>query len=234
MSGAHRSIAALLYRRSGQEDLVVGADVANRNASELEGLVGFFVNMLVLRIDASGSPRFSELVRRVRETALGGYDHQDLPFDTLVEAVRPRRGQGHSPLFRAVFVYDNAPPARLELAGVEAEPLPAGDEDVRFDLSLFVEDAGESIRGSLRYRRDLFEPATVEALANELVALVTDAVGSPDTRLDLLRLATADGARARGTEMDAWAKENLDLLLTTDLKPVRASAPDGRQTSEDA
>ena len=105
----------LLYRYTGTEDILVGSPIANRDRSEIEGLIGFFVNTLVMRTDLSGNPSFSELLGRVREMAMEAYSHQDLPFEMLVEALQPERDLSHTPLFQVMFVLQNAPISEVEL-----------------------------------------------------------------------------------------------------------------------
>ena len=125
----------LLCRYSGQDDIVVGTPIANRTQAEVEGLIGFFVNTLVLRTDLSGDPSFVELLGRVREVCLGGYAHQDLPFEKLVEELQPQRSLSHSPLFQVLFSLANAPGAGLELEGLGIERMGRG-VSAKFDLSL--------------------------------------------------------------------------------------------------
>src|SRR5205807_3706128 len=115
------SFQALLARYTGQEDIVVGTTVANRTRAETEGLVGFFLNTLALRGDLSGDPTFRELLARARETALGAYAHQDLPFEKLVEELHPQRNLSHSPIFQVALVLQNAERGGLELGGVQAQ-----------------------------------------------------------------------------------------------------------------
>ena len=146
---------ALLYRYTGQDDIVVGSPIANRNRTEIEGLIGFFVNTLVLRTDFSGNPTFKELLARVREMALGAYAHQDLPFEKLVEELQPERSLSHSPLFQVMFVLQNAPSTALTFEGLSVSPVRIEAETAKFDLTLSMSETEEGFRGSLEYSTDL-------------------------------------------------------------------------------
>ncbi|HEX4954999.1 MAG TPA: amino acid adenylation domain-containing protein [Thermoanaerobaculia bacterium] len=180
----------LLHRSSGATDVIVGTDVAGRPRLETEPLIGFFVNLLPLRTSLAGDPTFRQLLARVRETALGAYLHQDLPFPRLVEELRPNRESGRSPFFDALFVLQNAPQERLEAPGLEITPYPVAEESARFDLALFVIPGAEGLGGSWSYRRSLFDPETVARLAGRFSTLLRDAVANPDRRLgDLAFLA---------------------------------------------
>ena len=119
----------LLHRYTGQDDIVVGSPIANRNRIEIEGLIGFFVNTLVLRTDHSGNPTFRELLHRVREMALEAYAHQDLPFEKLVEELRPDRDLSRSPLFQVMFVFQNAPARELSFKGLNVSPVRVSRRD---------------------------------------------------------------------------------------------------------
>ena len=149
------AFAATLKQFSGQYDVVVGADVTNRRQPELEDLVGFFINMLVLRVDLSGNPSVRQLLARVRETVGGAIAHQDLPFWKLVQEVNPKRTGAHSPLFRAVLNYQHAPSQDLQLPGLAINPLVVEEPAVRFDLSLTITETPETLEGVLRYRRSV-------------------------------------------------------------------------------
>ncbi len=188
--------AALLGRVAGAEDLVVGAPVANRQRSEVEGLIGFFVNTLALRTDLSGEPPFAELLERVRTVTLGAYAHQDVPFEKLVAELSPERSLGHSPLFQVVLALQNVPLAPLALPGLALERLPAAEGTAKFDLTLSLGEAGAGEAGALEYNRALFDRATAERLAAAFVRLLEGAVGSPRTRLGALPLLSA-GERAQ-------------------------------------
>ena len=134
----------LLHRYSGQDDIAVGTPIAGRRRTELEGLIGFFVNTLVLRTDLAGNPTFSELLARVRDSALGAYTHQDLPFEKLVEELSPSRDMSRNPLFQVMFVLQNAPDAAPALQGVQASRLPLAGHSAKFDLTLIAARDGST------------------------------------------------------------------------------------------
>ncbi|HEX5760247.1 MAG TPA: amino acid adenylation domain-containing protein [Thermoanaerobaculia bacterium] len=209
-------LTALLGRLTGQRDVLVGTDVANRNRLETEGLIGFFVNILLLRVDLAGDPTFAELLARARETALGGYEHQDMPFDRLIEELQPRRGLSPTPLFQVLLVLQNAAAAPVGVPGLELAPLPLAGETSKFDLTLILEEAGEEIAGRWIYSTELFDAPTIERLARRFETLLQDAVGRPDARLSELRLPT-DSERTKS------AMENAGQPQTTGPRGVRAA-----------
>jgi len=191
--GLLAGLQALLGRYSGQEDVVVGSPVANRNRSEVEGLIGFFVNMLALRGDLSGAPSFRELLARARETALEAYVHQDLPFDRLVEELQPDRDTSRSPVFQVAFQLFNVPIRPLELRGVEVSWLPIAAQTAKFDLNLSLVAGEQGLLGSCEHRRDLFETSTIDRMMDHLRALLEGAVADPERRIvDLPVLSEAE------------------------------------------
>ncbi|MET0399063.1 MAG: non-ribosomal peptide synthase/polyketide synthase, partial [Longimicrobiaceae bacterium] len=193
---AHAALDLLLSRWSGQEDLVVGSPIAGRTQAGTEGLIGFFVNTLALRIDLSGDPPFRELVGRVRETALGAYAHQDLPFERLVEEVAPGRGLSHTPLFQVMFALQNMHTGGGGgLGGLRVEPQGSEIRTVRFDLELDLREVGEELAGSLRFRTELFDAATMERFAAQYRVVLTAAVASPEERLSRLAVLPPEEAR---------------------------------------
>ncbi|HSF42700.1 MAG TPA: amino acid adenylation domain-containing protein [Thermoanaerobaculia bacterium] len=177
------SLQALLSRLTGQEDLVVGAPVANRNRREIEGLIGFFVNTLALRGRPEATALLSDWLASVRETALGAYAHQDLPFERLVEELNPERSLVQSPLFQVMFVLQNASQGKLELPGLRLELLPAEPGVSKFDLTLFLVDTPQGLVGSWEYDPRLFDAVTVTRLADRFVRLLSGAVTRPESRL---------------------------------------------------
>ncbi|MGB3656117.1 MAG: amino acid adenylation domain-containing protein [Rivularia sp. (in: cyanobacteria)] len=181
----------LLYRYTAQEDIVVGSPIANRNRAEIEGLIGFFVNTLVLRTNLVGNPSFAELLKRVREVALGAYAHQNLPFELLVEKLQPQRDLSHTPLFQVMFVLENAPISALELPGLSLNFLESHSDSAKFDLTLYMAETESGIVGSLEYNTDLFEENTIQRMAAHLQTLFAGIVANPQQRLSELPLLTA-------------------------------------------
>jgi len=182
---------ALLSRYTGQDDIVVGSPIAGRTRAEVEPLIGFFINTLVLRADLSGEPTFRELVRRVREVTLGAYTHQDVPFEKLVEELEPRRDLSRSPLFQVMFVLQNAPMPELSLGNLKICPLEVESTTAKFDLTLLLEETEDGIQGALEYNTDLFDPATVERMAGHLETLLAGVVEAPEQRVSEIPILTA-------------------------------------------
>ncbi|WP_394836372.1 amino acid adenylation domain-containing protein [Pendulispora rubella] len=182
---------AFLAHVSGQEDIVVGTPVAGRTHRELESLIGFFVNTLPLRTAVSGDIGFRQLVSRVRETALGAYAHQDIPFERLVEALRPERALRHTPIFQVLFVLQNAPLRGLALPGASLDPLLIHNGAAHFDLVLSLDDAEPAVRGSLEYATELFDGETIAHMVAQFQRLLGAVVEAPDTPLSQLDLLDA-------------------------------------------
>jgi amino acid adenylation domain-containing protein len=184
----------LLRASTGQDDVVVGTDIANRGRRELEGLIGFFVNSLVLRTDLGGDPTFRELLRRVRETALGAYAHQDLPFSRLVEELRPERDRSQNPLFQVTLSLHNFPRQSEAGDGLQMSSLPVHGGSAKFDLSLFLAESGSEVEGLLEYNADLFMEATASRLVARYDAILAALAADPDRRLSELKMGGAGRA----------------------------------------
>jgi amino acid adenylation domain-containing protein len=193
---------ALLARYSGQDDVSVGTYTGSRRRSELEGLIGFFINTLVLRSDLGDGPGFRALLRRVRETALGAFGHQELPFEKLLDLLEVRRDLSHAPLFQALLVLQNYPAETVEVPGSEVRlsGLTFPGDHTDFDLSLWLWESVEGVSGKLEYNRDLFEAATAERMARHLLALLQGAVRDPETPVHELPLLDAAERRQLLTE----------------------------------
>ncbi|HKS72052.1 MAG TPA: condensation domain-containing protein, partial [Terriglobales bacterium] len=169
----------LMARYSGQEDVLVGTPIANRNRAELEGVIGFFANTLVMRTKISPALTVSELLAKVRETALDGYAQQDIPFEKLVEELRPERSLSHNPLFQVLFSLQNAPRRAFDLPGLQLTPVEVAGATSKFDLSLFLVETPEGLRGRMEYNTDLFEEATIERMLAHYQGLLEAAVADP-------------------------------------------------------
>ncbi|MBD2194868.1 MULTISPECIES: non-ribosomal peptide synthetase [Calothrix] len=180
----------LLYRYTGQSDILVGTPIANRDRSEIEGLIGFFVNTLVMRSNLAGNPSFSELLNRVREMAMDAYAHQNLPFEMLVDALQPERDLSYTPLFQVMFALQNAPMSQIELAGLTVTPLTAESSTAKFDLSLSMQNTADGLVGVWEYSTDLFDASTIERMVGHFVTLLESIVANPEQKIAQLPLLT--------------------------------------------
>ncbi|WDD92415.1 amino acid adenylation domain-containing protein [Burkholderia sp. FERM BP-3421] len=229
----------LLWRYSGQSDLNVGTPVANRREQSLEGLIGFFVNTLVLRCEVGDDPSFDTLLARVRELTLEAQQHQDLPFERLVQELKPERDLGRAPLFQVMLVLQNTPQHRHDLPGlrIEAEPMEPGT--AKFDLSLQLTEHEQGLYAALEYNTDLFAPGSASALADGYARLLAELVRTPSRRIsrceaapeprrvpglapsgDLLRALRESGRRHGARSAVSGAGEHLDY--TTLWRRARA------------
>ncbi|MEW6738247.1 MAG: AMP-binding protein, partial [Acidobacteriota bacterium] len=180
----------LLYRYSGEEDLLVGSAIANRNRIEIEPLIGFFVNMMVLRSDLSGNPSFEQLLERVRKVTLEAYAHQDLPFEQLVEELQPNRDMSHTPLFQVALILQNTPMPALELPGLKLIPCESDSGTSKFDLTLLLNETAEGIDGLIEYSTDLFNADRISRMLDHFQILLSSIVENPTQRLSDLPLLT--------------------------------------------
>jgi amino acid adenylation domain-containing protein/non-ribosomal peptide synthase protein (TIGR01720 family) len=180
----------MLYRYTSQHDIVLGTPIAGRERMELEGMVGLFVNTLVLRTDLSGDPPFSTILGRVREVALQAYEHQDVPFEKLVEELEVRRELSRSPLFQIMFALQNSPRDALKLTGLAVSPLQIGCGPAKFDLSFSIIEESKGLRGSLDYNTDLFDFATIAGMIRHFQTLVEGVLANPAQRLSGLPVLT--------------------------------------------
>ncbi|MCC4598286.1 condensation domain-containing protein, partial [Xanthomonas campestris pv. phormiicola] len=184
--------AVLLARLSGQDQVVIGAPVANRTRSELEALIGFFVNAQALRIDLRANPCVAELLAQVRRTALAAQDHQDLPFEQVIEALNPERSLAAQPVFQVVLTWQNVPDAALTLPGIRLQPFQAQARDAKFDLELFLGEVEDRIVGSLNYATALFDRSTVERQLAQFVQVLAGMAADAQARIAQLPLLPAD------------------------------------------
>jgi amino acid adenylation domain-containing protein len=181
------SWAILLARLSGQHDLVIGSPTANRGRREIEGLIGFFVNTLALRINLEDSPSVVEVLERVKSQTLAAQQNQDIPFEQVVELVQPVRSLSHSPLFQVLFDWQNAPQQSFHFPGLELNRFEINSYQIaQFEFGLSLEHTGETITGSISYSKSLFEHSTVERYANYFLQLLRSMVATPEETIGSL------------------------------------------------
>ncbi|MEW5861365.1 MAG: amino acid adenylation domain-containing protein [Cyanobacteriota bacterium] len=215
----------LLHRYTSQDDIIVGTDVANRTQIETESLIGFFVNILVLRTDLRGNPSFRELLKRVRDITLKAYVHQDLPFEKLVEELRPERNLSRTPLFQVLFVMQNTPVPTLEVSGLTLTPIEVEGGTAKFDLVLFVSETKDGIVGSWKYNADLFDADAIAHLSAHFETLLNSIVAQPDTRLHNLEILTE--AEKKQKAMQEVKREKSNFSKFKNIKPKAVTLPKG-------
>ena len=226
-----------LYHYSGQEDIIVGSPVANRNRRELEDLIGYFVNMLPLRTDLSGNPTFQELLNRVHKTTMSAYAHQDLPFGKLVEQLRLERDPSRNPVFQVEFIllcYEHAPavygygfrsPIKepLKLSELTLTPVEVESGIAKFDLVVLLWDMPEGISGTFEYNADLFDAATITGMIKLYETLLTNIIARPDAKIQVLKNMLADkNVRAQNTKQQQLKSANFEKLKNTRRKAAIA------------
>jgi non-ribosomal peptide synthetase component F/acyl carrier protein len=216
------AVKILMRYHTGEQNIVIGTDVANRNRADIEGLVGFFVNQLVLHTNLSGNPTFRELLLKVREVTLGAYAHQDVPFDKLVELLNPDRDLSRTPLFQTKVVLQNAPTQVLTLPGMELTPVDVRDLTAKFDLAAFFEESTRGLSCELQYNTDLYEAATIEKFAEQLAPVLERVAERPDITVNELDQLIGEVERGqRKTEKKKLEASNLHRFQH--LKPKAVS-----------
>ena len=199
------ALKTLLHRYTGQDDVVIGAAMASRRQPEIELLIGFFINTLVLRTDLSGAPSFRDLIDRVRSVALAAYAHQDVPFERVIEDLQPRRDSGRTPLFDVLLVLHKAPVPR-RLRGLQIERLPVSTATAKFDLTLELTEMPNGVlSGFFEYDTDLFEAVTIDRFVTHFLTLLASIVSDADRRLYELPLLSAGRARSAVTRVERYA-----------------------------
>jgi amino acid adenylation domain-containing protein len=198
---------ALLYRLTGRTDIVVGAPIANRDRLELEGIIGFFTNTLVLRTNLTGDPSFRDLLKRVREVALGAYTHRDLPFEALVEALQPERDLSYPPLFQVMFVHQVSTTEAFELPGLTLSNVGVDNGSAKFDMTLFLVEGSGSLAAMLEYNSDLFDATTARRTLQLFENLLTTAVAEPEQPIAELELLSPAEQRRMLREWNETTRE---------------------------
>lgn len=182
----------LLHRHSGQDDMLVGTPIANRTHAELEPLIGVFINTLVLRTNLAGEPGFRELLKRVRKTALAAYSHQDLPFEKLVEKLKPKRDLSRTPLFQVVFNLQNSPLPQLQTPALEIGFQEIDRGVSQFDMTLMISRLDGACHATVEYNKELFQPATIAGMFHSFQLLLEDAIAHPDQAISRLQILRED------------------------------------------
>jgi amino acid adenylation domain-containing protein len=213
-------LQTLLYRYTNLDDIVVGTDIANRTQSKTELLIGFFINLLVLRTDMRGNPSFRELLQRVREVTLQAYAHQDLPFDKLVEELKTERDLQQTPLFQVLFVLQNTPAREIELTDFKLHHLEIEDGQSKFDLALFAVETEQKISFNWRYKTDLFDETAIARLSSHLQTLLTSIVAQPDTKISSLEMLTPDEIKQQISEKTKRQSVNLQKFKMVKPKAI--------------
>ncbi|MCU1267656.1 MAG: hypothetical protein JWM21_3974 [Acidobacteria bacterium] len=221
----------LLWRYSGQDDIVVGSPIAGRNRAEIEQLIGFFINTLALRTDLSGDPTFRELLNQVKETALGAYAHQDLPFEKLVEELQPERDLSRNPLFQVMFQFQNTSNPALRLKDLVVTPLDVSTDTAKFDLMLAAREENGELMCVMEYSSELFAGETIERILNQYRTLLAAVVANPDERISSLPLMTAAERRQVAEE---WNATDVEFAALQEARSIHqlfeqqaARTPDG-------
>jgi amino acid adenylation domain-containing protein len=220
------AFAVLLSRYSGQQDIVVGSPIANRREAQLEDLVGFFVNSLVMRVRLNSQQSFQDLLAEVRKTALEAYQHQDVPFERLVEVLSPERSLNKTPIFQVVFALQNAPMGSQQLSGLEVERI-AGDELlVRFDLELHVFEFENEIGFYWLYNKGLFDHARMEQMARHYMKLLDEIVVASSVPVYALDMLTAEERRVLLRDLNATEQQAPDALLLSTFERQGSVTPE--------
>jgi amino acid adenylation domain-containing protein len=199
--------AAVLSRLSGQQDLVIGTPSANRGRPETEGLIGFFINSLALRINLAGQPSATELLERVRETTIAAHDHQDLPFEQVVEIVQPPRSLNHTPLFQVMLVWGSGDQQQFELPGLSVTPVWADKEMVKYDLRLGLSETKDNILGGMHFSTALFDEATIQRQIGYLITMLKTMVADSSQAVAGIDLVAPE---ERALLLDAWNATDAD------------------------
>jgi amino acid adenylation domain-containing protein len=217
---------ALLARYCGQDDIVVGSPSANRSRAELSPLIGFFVNNLVLRTDLEGNPSFTELLARVREVTLRAYEHQDVPFDRLVQTLRPERSLDHSPLFQVMFIMQNFPMEDLQLSGLVTEPLELDVTTARFDLTVEVFPRHGELWAYFDYNSDLYEPETIASIQRHYVTILEAVCADPHQRIGEIPLLSATEQTQLVVDWNQTAADNPECCFHEQFAARASAHPD--------
>jgi amino acid adenylation domain-containing protein/non-ribosomal peptide synthase protein (TIGR01720 family) len=210
----------LLHRYTGQDDLVVGAPIAARNRHEIENVIGFFVNNLVLRTNVAGDPTFTELLGRVRDVFLEAYARQDVPFEKLVEELQSERDASRAPVFQVTFALQTMPARKVELPDLELEPLTTESEAARYDLTLWIFETESGLTAAWNYNSDLFEESAMKRIHGHYMTLLESIVREPEARLSSLEMLTEAERLERENQEEQQQETALKKLMEARRKSI--------------
>jgi alpha-ketoglutarate-dependent taurine dioxygenase len=213
----------MLSRSTGQTDIAVGTDIANRNRTEVEPLIGFFINHVVLRADLFRNPTFRELLGEVRMATIEAYANQDLPFERIVEALQPGRDPSRNPLFQVLFVLQNAPRTAVEIEGIVLRLKEVENRSAKFDIALFLEETEQGLFGVWNYNTDLFKETTINRLTMQLEKLLRNIVANPDQRVSTYDMLSESEKLQQTARKQRRKQARLKMLL--DASPEAVSLP---------
>ncbi len=216
----------VVARHTGREDIVIGTPIAGRRRTELEGLIGFFLNTLVLRSDLSGNPAFSEIVTRVKRTTLGAYDHQELPFEKLLEILQPMRSTAYTPVVQVMFNLHNEPGGTLELDDVGVTPFSVDRGTAKFDLSVAVVEGSNGLQVGFEYNTDLFDKQTVARLLGHFGEVLSAVVRNPQMQLAELPLSASAGVPFPQQDFAAFPADAAEQTLVSRFADIAARYPE--------
>lgn len=214
------AFATLLHKYSGQTDIIIGAGIANRTRAEIEDLIGFFVNLLVLRLEVSSGLPYRNLLKRMSEVVLGAYKHQDLPFEKLVDELQIERNLNRLPLLQAVLVLQNMPVESPKVPGLDWELVEFDTSTTRFDLTLFINDSSRELKLLMQYNADLFLPKTIARMLTHFQALLESIVAQPDIRISALNLVDGVDIKHRSIERTKRRDSGFKSLMSAKPQPI--------------
>ncbi|HEV7746373.1 MAG TPA: amino acid adenylation domain-containing protein [Pyrinomonadaceae bacterium] len=220
------AFSVLLNRYTNQTDLLIGSPIANRNRIEFEDLIGCFVNVLVMRIDAGGNPNFSALLERVKETSLAAYANQDLPFERLVEEIQPARDLSRTPVFQALFVLQNTPAPEFELTEMAITPFDFDPGAAVYDVTLSIKESEDGLGGWLEYNADLFEPATVRRMIGHFQTLLESIASHPDCSIGELEILSEEERSRLLKDLNATGADEVPCTLQEMIRSHALQEPE--------
>jgi non-ribosomal peptide synthetase component F len=222
---------ALLSRYSGQEQIVVGTDLANRTMPETERMIGFFINLMAVRTDLSGNPTFRELLGRVRDGLLESYAHQEVPFPKIVQEIQPERSASHNPIVQVLFVMQNIPRAKRELAGLQVEAFEVPVTTSKFDMAVFIAERPDDLIGYWVYSTELFDQSSIQRMLRHFGNLLRSAASQPDARLSALAMLSPEEIEQQELEKKQRKQSQFEKLKSAAPEAIGLSADNDSQRS---